>query len=516
MLKFDDTFFDEELEYGFPVSEKMKRVRAADLEVLRVIDEVCLRNGIEYFADYGTLLGVVRHQGFIPWDDDVDIAMRRRDFNEFFNLPDSEFPEGFVRIGKGYPMQPMGAVLNTSQVNFSPEHLEKYHGCPYIVGTDVFPLDDVPDDEELRKNYTYMYNMFYDAAKRFDEINEKEGIELYLPVLEELGGFTFDRASDLKEQLWTKTRQIAELFKGERGEYISYLPDLIGGAGERVLRKRSYYDNVLRLPFENITLPVPQDFDAVLRLRFGDNYMMPQRGGAAHDYPMYKKQDEWIMAQRRAQGIGEEVKIKASPQIYNPAFLLDEPKADDENDLAYYREMVLSDEVLNAKRLVLQSENMKQPFINILTKETDVPAKEWSAKIEVKPGPYGEKRQESSEKKIIAYEIMPGSFLAYEKEIIAKIRNTLKIFEENKDDIVLRWVIHPGQEELRAYIDETVFAEYEKILKECEKKDWIIIDKDTDGEKLAKECDAFYGDMCDEIYMFKLYKKPIMIQDCRI
>ncbi len=302
MLDFDENFFKEEVKYGFLITEKMKRIRAADLEVLDAIDKACIRNGINWFADFGTLLGAVRHQGFIPWDDDVDICMKRVDYNRFFSLPDSEFPPGFVRrshIQDRFHNMPMGAVMNTENISFEKEHLERYHGCPYIIGTDVFPLDDIPDDEGLQDALISMYNAFYDAAFRFDEIEANEGIGAYLPALSEIGRVQFDTSGDIRGQLWEMTNRVAQLFAGEECENAAYLHDVITHGEKRVFRKKSLYEKTIRIPFENINIPVPAGFDEVLKIRFGERYMIAQRQNAAHDYPFYRAQDELIKEMTR-------------------------------------------------------------------------------------------------------------------------------------------------------------------------------------------------------------------------
>ena len=78
-MLFDDGYFREETREGFVIAENMKRAWAAQLEVLEEVKRVCGILGIEFFADWGTLLGAVRHHGFIPWDDDMDIAMLRKE-----------------------------------------------------------------------------------------------------------------------------------------------------------------------------------------------------------------------------------------------------------------------------------------------------------------------------------------------------------------------------------------------------------------------------------------------------
>ena len=80
-MEFQDNYFESEVIEGFFVTSMMKRSWAAQLEILKDVDSICRMHGISYYADAGTLLGAVRHRGFIPWDDDLDICMMRDDYN---------------------------------------------------------------------------------------------------------------------------------------------------------------------------------------------------------------------------------------------------------------------------------------------------------------------------------------------------------------------------------------------------------------------------------------------------
>lgn len=77
----------------------MKRAWAAKLELLQIIIDICNKYDITYFAEYGTLLGAIRHKGFIPWDDDVDIALKRPDYNKLIRVLPSELPNGIALAG---------------------------------------------------------------------------------------------------------------------------------------------------------------------------------------------------------------------------------------------------------------------------------------------------------------------------------------------------------------------------------------------------------------------------------
>ena len=82
-MEFPKSYFEDEVRDGFYVPSMMKRAWAAQLEVLEDIEKICRKHNIHYQADYGTLIGAIRHGGFIPWDDDMDISMLRKDYDIF-------------------------------------------------------------------------------------------------------------------------------------------------------------------------------------------------------------------------------------------------------------------------------------------------------------------------------------------------------------------------------------------------------------------------------------------------
>ena len=125
-LIFPPSFFEDEVREGFLVTTMMKRYWASQLKVLSLVDAICRRHNLKWFADYGTLLGAVRHGGFIPWDDDLDICMLREDWNTFFEVAENELPEGFkvltVRNNSEYE-EIIGRVVNSSTIDTSCEHV---------------------------------------------------------------------------------------------------------------------------------------------------------------------------------------------------------------------------------------------------------------------------------------------------------------------------------------------------------------------------------------------------------
>ncbi len=151
-LQLPETFFKNEIRCGFHVTAMMKRLWASQLEILSWIDEVCSEHGIRYIACYGSLLGAVRHRGYIPWDDDIDIAMLRTDYEAFMEAVSMELPDYlFTRSllpGALPPKEMTFNVNNGTRLDTSPGFLERFHGCPYATGVDVFVFDRIPDDPE--------------------------------------------------------------------------------------------------------------------------------------------------------------------------------------------------------------------------------------------------------------------------------------------------------------------------------------------------------------------------------
>lgn len=154
MKEISMDFFRDEVRNGFFIPTAVKQAWAAQLQVLDVIDTICRKHGITYFADWGTILGTVRHGGYVPWDDDMDICMKREDYTRFKEAAKTELPKDF-RI-HDYEHQEdhwlfLSRVANSVHINFEPEHMKQFHNFPYIAGIDIFVLDYLYKDEQQEK-----------------------------------------------------------------------------------------------------------------------------------------------------------------------------------------------------------------------------------------------------------------------------------------------------------------------------------------------------------------------------
>ncbi|MCM1541733.1 MAG: LicD family protein [Blautia sp.] len=289
MLDFPKEFFLGETRSDFYVEPMMKCAWAAQLEVLAVIEQICNKYDIRYFAEGGTLLGAVRHKGFIPWDDDVDICMLREDFDRFLAVAENELPDDYhlfsIDTNRNWT-QFFARVINASSIDYSSQRLQQFHGCPYVVGVDIFPMDTVPEDPQLEETFTTYFAVLYQTGANYKQLSSDIG-EL-IPELEELYPIKIDREGDIQNQLLRSAKLIAKSYQNSGSPLMV---EFTSHVSHKYFYRKEWFRDCVYLPFEYFELPAPIDYDAVLTALYGD-YMTPVRYAAEHDYPFYKKQQE--------------------------------------------------------------------------------------------------------------------------------------------------------------------------------------------------------------------------------
>ena len=298
-LHFAEDFFKEEKRKDFVISEPMKRYWAHCLQILEVIDEICSRHNIKYFASWGTLLGAVREGGFIPWDDDVDITMLRVDYTAFVRYAAEELPAGWTfKLYHDSPEQFTGVhrVYECPNIRLSDMELSSTYGCPFAAGVDVFILDDCPESEaEMSSQVTLLSLLYGVAAKLIRSPGDEEALSC-IPEIESITGMDFGTdpsryADELFEAMELVCAMYDDMFPPIYGSdrKVRDLAYTIGG-GKTAVFKKSYFADTVMLPFEGIKIPAPAAYDAVLRGYFGDDYMTPIMFSADHGYPVYRNQ----------------------------------------------------------------------------------------------------------------------------------------------------------------------------------------------------------------------------------
>lgn len=302
MLDFPQEFFEEEVREGFTIDKTMKIFWSAEMEVLREVAEVCERHGLQWYAAYGTLLGAIRHEGYVPWDDDVDIWMKREDYDKFMEIAPKELPKGYIvespLTERGYK-EFHSCVFNGTTISVDEERLRNFHGCPFLVGVDIFPLDYLPDNEEERQGQKTIFYLLGLTAMliRQEERTEEEEADLQdaLDTIEEFCGVNLDRENQQGEKLisavYKVANQLCTCYNENDGDYLVMYMDYAKWSHK--IYKKEWFSEAVQQPFEGFLIPVPVGYDEVLKAVYGD-YNVRYRTGTSHEYPLYGKQLRYL------------------------------------------------------------------------------------------------------------------------------------------------------------------------------------------------------------------------------
>ena len=289
-MTFPHSFYEDEIRCDFLIPSMVKRSWAAQLEILSDLDKACDRNGISYCAEWGTLLGAIRHGGFIPWDDDLDICMKRADYKRFTENVASIMPDNYrivnYRSNRDFK-QMLSRIVSSDHYRFDGEYMKKYSGLPIALGIDIFPLDYLTDDIEYEKDREERVHLVYDAVNEIAHFGtDPASIDDHLVRIERQCHTKLDRKGDVLTQL----RILLEKLFGEVDEadakYLTLYPIWLGNKGYAF--PKEYYDSI-RVPFENMNIPVPSAYEAVLKKKYGNSFMTCIRSGGAHEYPYYEE-----------------------------------------------------------------------------------------------------------------------------------------------------------------------------------------------------------------------------------
>ena len=298
-MNLDKSYFEDEVRDGFYVPSDIKHAWAAQLEVLKDVDEVCRKHNIQYFAEWGTLLGAVRRHGYIPWDDDMDICMKRQDYNRFLQIAEKEMSEGYQLFNINSDKENdnmLTRIISGRTIRLDKAYLEKYNGFPFSVGLDIFPLDFIAPTKEDDDFQCELIKIVNDVAQFGREVNAmdteatKEILDIFeehIQKVEQLCGINIDRNKDIVQQMNVLIDRLSSLYTEEESEYITIMAIWVDNRSYKL--PKEYYQKSIRLPFENIDIPVPYAYDSILKKKYGD-YMKLVHTWDSHNYPFYIRQ----------------------------------------------------------------------------------------------------------------------------------------------------------------------------------------------------------------------------------
>lgn len=296
-MEFPKGYFEDEVREGFYISGMIKRTWAAQMEVLQVIDDICKKHDIRWFADCGTLLGAVRHGGYIPWDDDLDICMLRDEYIRFNKIVRSELPKDYVWLNFANDKEPfyhhITRITNCHRLNFDADYLERYHDCAYAVGVDIFPIDYLCDDEEKEKERQELAKIVMLAAGSVSEDNNKlHDAKDVLRDIERLCKVKLNYKKNIKQQLFKLADDLFSMYTSDRGKNVALMHFWVDDNSHKY--PTEYFKDAVMMPFENIEVPIPVAYDGVLRIEYGD-YMKINRKGGIHGYPYFEDQEKFLI-----------------------------------------------------------------------------------------------------------------------------------------------------------------------------------------------------------------------------
>ena len=261
----------------------IREIQLADLEVLHAFDEVCRQNGIAYFADSGCLLGAVRHGGFIPWDDDIDLGILREDFEKLKSLPKEVWGNKIEFVTAGDDDLRHDKIF--SRVYLKNSKIQSYDDVENWIDPttgkawntsvliDLYIFDTIPDDErEYRtvKRIADRTRKAYKGCRLQANYKTASGIRRIKRFYRYLHG-------KISRTIWENpcgrldarlTAAIKKCSKGTRlGCFYCTFPGFV-----------LTWDDIFPLQtakFEDMMIPIPHHTDRYLTMNYGSDYMTP-------------------------------------------------------------------------------------------------------------------------------------------------------------------------------------------------------------------------------------------------
>lgn len=249
--------------------EELRRMQLLQVELLEEVDRICTKHGIHYAIEGGTLLGAIRHKGFIPWDDDVDIAMVRSEYEKFCKVCEEEINKEkyFFQNHDTDPEYRWGyakVLMNgTSYIRYGQEHLKMKRG----VYVEIFPMDGIPKGRIAR----VLFNFSRVCCRKimWSEVGKIRcktlAMRIWFGILNKI---PIDKVFRFLDYL-------ARKYDADKSEYVTCLSFKDCWVKGNKGFKPEYYINTKRVSFEGKSVCAPVKDKELLVVLFGEDYMQP-------------------------------------------------------------------------------------------------------------------------------------------------------------------------------------------------------------------------------------------------
>ncbi len=261
-----ESFFEEETRCDFRVTKERKKLWAIQLDLLLKFDAVCKKNGLRYQLAGGSLLGAVRHKGYIPWDDDIDVLMPREDYQKLLAIGREAFYEPYFLQSPGADHGYFYAHTKLRNSRTSEVvQVFRYEKFNQGIGIDVFPVDHAKK-EDLQERYDQIKRLVIENSTNMRRSN---------PELSEA-----DRrrvaATPCRDpmEVWKEIDRIARKYEHEDTGYLNTAVCTIYKA-EKLFLHEEWMSTTVLCDFELFKFPIPTEYDKVLAAQYGDYMQLP-------------------------------------------------------------------------------------------------------------------------------------------------------------------------------------------------------------------------------------------------
>lgn len=289
-LELPDGFLDEEVRLDYTISSDMKEVWAVELDLLNEFQRVCAKYDIRYFADGGTMLGAIRHGGYIPWDDDIDVMMMRDQYDKLCEIANKEFRDPyFFQTEYTDPSSLRGhAQLRNSYTTAILEYeLEGIHSINQGIFIDIFPIDAVPDDEVLLKKKVKKVDYYLYISKKIASFSDAYRPAARNKKIKRLGKWiihclavTVIRPLFNYSYYYSKYEKESRTYNDDNTQRVAKFFCIPFSKNQ--IWYRDDFDDVIDVKFEMLSIPVPIGYKRIMDIFFGPNWMVPKKIDTTH------------------------------------------------------------------------------------------------------------------------------------------------------------------------------------------------------------------------------------------